>query len=61
MKNIPSNDISNLEFTGERFVPGEAYGDIELEHQHRYLLARELVLGKTVLDSPAVKVTAAFC
>jgi len=50
MKNIPSNDISNLEFTGERFVPGEAYGDIELEHQHRYLLARELVLGKTVLD-----------
>jgi len=50
MTNFPSDEISDLEFTGERYVPGEAKGDIELEHQHRYLLARELVGGKTVLD-----------
>ena len=50
MTNTPSKDTSDLEFTGERYVPGDAKGDIELEHQHRYLLARELVSGKMVLD-----------
>lgn len=35
--------------TGERFIP-EFEGDIVAEHYHRYLLARELVAGKTVLD-----------
>ncbi|MDH5699723.1 MAG: class I SAM-dependent methyltransferase, partial [Nitrospirota bacterium] len=38
-----------LPWTGERFVPG-VIGDIELEHLHRYYLARELAIGKDVLD-----------
>lgn len=38
-----------LPWTGERYVPG-VIGDIELEHLHRYYLARELALGKDVLD-----------
>jgi O-antigen biosynthesis protein len=44
-----NNQASELEFTGERFVPGTA-GDIELEHLHRYLLASQLCVGKDVLD-----------
>ena len=28
----------------------ELSGDIELEHFHRYLLAKQVVAGKTVLD-----------
>ena len=39
----------NMEFTGERFVP-EVHGDIELEHIHRYLMAKGMVKGKVVLD-----------
>lgn len=38
-----------MEFTGERFVP-EVHGAIELEHLHRYYLAKEVVQGKIVLD-----------
>ncbi|HNP31107.1 MAG TPA: glycoside hydrolase family 99-like domain-containing protein [Nitrospirales bacterium] len=38
-----------LPWTGERYVPG-IIGDIELEHLHRYYLARELAVGKDVLD-----------
>lgn len=38
-----------LQFTGERFLP-EVEGQIELEHLHRYLIARRLVRGKSVLD-----------
>jgi O-antigen biosynthesis protein len=38
-----------LEFTGERYTP-EIHGNIELEHRHRYVMAGELVVGKTVLD-----------
>lgn len=38
-----------LAFTGERYTP-EIGGSIELEHIHRYLLAKQLVAGKTVLD-----------
>lgn len=38
-----------LQFTGERFLP-EVEGQIELEHLHRYLIARRLVKGKLVLD-----------
>ncbi|HYD39853.1 MAG TPA: methyltransferase domain-containing protein [Anaeromyxobacter sp.] len=38
-----------LEFTGERFVPG-CEGEIEHEHYHRYLFARELAAGRDVLD-----------
>ena len=40
---------SKLPWTGERYVPG-VIGDIELEHLHRYYLARELAIGKDVLD-----------
>jgi glycosyltransferase involved in cell wall biosynthesis/SAM-dependent methyltransferase len=38
-----------LEWTGERYVP-ELPGNIRLEHVHRYLLARELVKDRRVLD-----------
>lgn len=38
-----------LEFTGERYVPEES-GDIQLEHMHRYALAKRLAAGKRVLD-----------
>jgi SAM-dependent methyltransferase len=40
---------SDLEFTGERFVPGTA-GEILYEHWHRYAFARRYVAGKRVLD-----------
>jgi SAM-dependent methyltransferase len=39
----------DLEFTGERFVPGIA-GEIAYEHWHRYAFARRWVAGKRVLD-----------
>jgi SAM-dependent methyltransferase len=38
-----------LAFTGERFTP-EMRGAIWHEHWHRYVLARELVRGRRVLD-----------
>lgn len=38
-----------MKFTGERYIPG-IKGDIELEHRHRYLRARELCRDKDVLD-----------
>src|SRR5437763_4277161 len=38
-----------LEFTGERWTSA-AHGQIELEHLHRYLLARDVCRGKDVLD-----------
>jgi len=40
---------SDLEFTGERFVPGVA-GEIAHEHWHRYAFARRFVAGLSVLD-----------
>ena len=40
---------SDLEFTGERFVPGIA-GEIAHEHWHRYAFARRYAAGKRVLD-----------
>ena len=40
---------SELEFTGERFVPGIA-GEIAHEHWHRYAFARPLCAGRRVLD-----------
>jgi len=40
---------SDLEFTGERFVPG-IVGEIAHEHWHRYAFARRLVAGRRVLD-----------
>ena len=38
-----------LPWTGERYVP-EIEGEIELEHLHRYAIARDLAYGKDVLD-----------
>jgi len=40
---------SELEFTGERFVPGIA-GEIAHEHWHRYAFARPLCAGRRALD-----------
>ncbi len=48
MKDI-SHGANSLDFTGERYLP-EVGGNIELEHLHRYLLAKQAVVGKTVLD-----------
>ncbi|WNV05355.1 glycosyltransferase [Candidatus Methylospira mobilis] len=44
-----TNKTEQLEFTGERFVPGE-HGDIALEHLHRYVQACGIVAGKIALD-----------
>lgn len=43
---VPKNP---LEFTGERWTTA-ARGQIEIEHLHRYLLARDFARGKDVLD-----------
>jgi SAM-dependent methyltransferase len=43
------NEVSELAFDGERFVPGMA-GVLELEHVHRYAMALHLAAGKQVLD-----------
>ena len=40
---------AELEFTGERYVPGKA-GEIAHEHWHRYAFARAFVAGRRVLD-----------
>lgn len=40
---------TDLEFTGERFVPGVA-GEIAHEHWHRYAFARRFATGRRVLD-----------
>jgi len=40
---------SDLEFTGERFVPGIA-GEIAHEHWHRYAFARRFCAGRRVAD-----------
>ena len=45
---IPKHN-DNLEFTGERFVPGRV-GEVEFEHIHRYLFASRYVENKDVLD-----------
>jgi ubiquinone/menaquinone biosynthesis C-methylase UbiE len=39
-----------LEFTGERVVPGMAITYGVIEHLHRYAVAREFCCGRTVLD-----------
>ena len=39
-----------LEWTGERYIPGEGGPEIFYEHAHRYLFARSLVAGRDVLD-----------
>jgi SAM-dependent methyltransferase len=42
-------DPERLPWTGERYVP-EVEGELELEHLHRYAIARDLAYGKEVLD-----------
>src|SRR5262249_55559607 len=39
-----------IEFTRERFVPGQGGARIAYEHLHRYLLARRLAPGGVALD-----------
>ena len=41
--------MTDLEFTGERYVPGTA-GEIAHEHWHRYAFARRLAAGRRALD-----------
>ncbi|MDA8362711.1 MAG: methyltransferase domain-containing protein [Gammaproteobacteria bacterium] len=43
------NTGKDLEWNGERYIPG-VKGEIELEHIHRYMMARELAAEKEVLD-----------
>lgn len=40
-----------MEFTGERFVPEKAIGEIEIEHKQRYYSVLNLVKDKVVLDA----------
>src|SRR5438046_4599704 len=46
---ISSKETMSMEFTGERFVPSEI-GPIKYEHVHRYAVALNFALGKSVLD-----------
>lgn len=47
--NKTGNVLSELEATGERFLP-EMQGTIALEHLHRYAMAKDFAAGKVVLD-----------
>lgn len=40
-----------LDFTGERFIPGETEKELEIEHIQRYELLQDFVKGKRVLDA----------
>jgi O-antigen biosynthesis protein len=42
-------ESQSLIWTGERYLP-EIHGDVEVEHLHRYLFAKQLSSGKRVLD-----------
>ncbi|MDR1578330.1 MAG: class I SAM-dependent methyltransferase [Deltaproteobacteria bacterium] len=44
-----TNNKLKIPFTGERFTP-ETRGNVQLEHQHRYLVASQIVEGKVVVD-----------
>lgn len=44
-----STPLTGLEASGERFLP-EMQGTIALEHVHRYVMAKDLAVGKVVLD-----------
>ena len=41
--------LTGLKTSGARFLP-EMQGTIALEHMHRYVMARQLAVGKVVLD-----------
>ena len=40
-----------MKFTGERFILNEIFGDIEVEHLHRYEVAKKFAAGLDVLDA----------
>jgi len=42
--------MNPLEFTGERYIPGQGGAQMAYEHLHRYLLAMRWAKGKLVLD-----------
>ena len=46
---LTTKAIKPLEFTGERFLPGEQ-GRIRLEHMHRYAVVQGLVQDRVILD-----------
>lgn len=53
IKNLPHEKKGggNMNFTGERYIPGKAFGEIESEHMHRYMALADIVNGKVVLDA----------
>ena len=40
-----------MEFTGERYIPGQGSSELQTEHEHRYYAVAPLLSGKTVLDA----------
>lgn len=40
-----------MEFTGERFIPKKAFGEIEIEHMQRYYSVLNIIKDKVVLDA----------
>jgi O-antigen biosynthesis protein len=42
--------MTSLEFTGERYVPGQGGSEIAYEHWHRYLYSLRWACGRDVLD-----------
>ncbi|MNB84018.1 putative S-adenosylmethionine-dependent methyltransferase [compost metagenome] len=40
-----------MDFTGERYIPEKAFGEIETEHKQRYHSIIKLVKGKVVVDA----------
>jgi 2-polyprenyl-3-methyl-5-hydroxy-6-metoxy-1,4-benzoquinol methylase len=45
-----ATDLPDLEFTGERLVPGKTVEPLFREHEERYIFAGRYVEGKDVLD-----------
>lgn len=45
-----AEEIPNLEFTGERIIPGKTEEALFREHEERYVFAGQYVAGKDVLD-----------
>lgn len=43
--------MDNMEFTGERFIPGESSTEMEAEHLQRYNFAQDAVKDLVVLDA----------
>jgi len=39
-----------LDWTGERYIPGEGGSQLRYEHEHRYAVARGFCAGRAVLD-----------